>query len=223
MSSIQKSILKYVQDNKFLQPLCKCSGVLAVIYPVYLVVARISFLNFFWKYIGMIVAILYIAYILGVLISFAENKLIQLDIAFSCMAFNHMLSLRYGVNLNRLVYIAFYAFLAVLCIVATSRSSQWDDFKISTLDKAARYAGAAGDALSIKSDTGVICPECGNKCIGGAKFCNKCGKPLTDSGVDKDIVSGDDKDSVSDVDKGTVSGNDKDFAEGAAEAQADPK
>ncbi|MCR4650294.1 MAG: zinc ribbon domain-containing protein [Lachnospiraceae bacterium] len=223
MSSIQKSILEYVQDNKFLQPLGKCSGVLAVLYPVYQVLAHVSFLHFFLKYIGMIVAILYIAYLLGVIISFAQNKLIPLDIAFVCMAFNNMLGLEYGVNLNRLVYIAFYGLLAVLCIIATGRSSQWDDFKISTFDKAARYAVAAGDALSTKSDTGVICPECGNKCIGGAKFCNKCGKPLTDSGVDKDIVSGDDKGTVSGDDKDTVSGDDKDSAEGAAEAWADPK
>lgn len=138
----------------------------------------VSFLDFAWKYIGMISAVMYIAYFAGTVLCFARNKLIPLDIAYSCMAVNYMLGLQYGVNLNRIVYIAFYGLIAGICIVATKNSSQWAQFKASTFNKAAKYAEVAGEALSSKGEDDVVCPKCGNKCNKDMKFCNNCGNPI---------------------------------------------
>lgn len=107
--------------TKNLSLLLKFSSAMAVIYPVYLIVSRFSFLDFAWKYIWMISAVMYIAYFAGMNLCFARNNLILLDIAYSCMAVNYMLGLQYGVKLNRIVYIAFYGLNAGSCIVATKK------------------------------------------------------------------------------------------------------
>lgn len=178
MQTIQNALLDYARNNKYLSPLLKFSSAMAVIYPVYLIVSRLSFLDFAWKYIGMISAVMYIAYFAGTVLCFARNKLIPLDIAYSCMAVNYMLGLQYGVNLNRIVYIAFYGLIAGICIVATKNSTQWAQFKASTFNKAAKYAEVAGEALSSKGEDDVVCPKCGNKCNKDMKFCNNCGNPI---------------------------------------------
>ena len=178
MQTIQNALLEYAHNNKYFSSLLKFSSAMAVIYPAYLIISRISFLDFAWKYLGMISAIMYIAYVVGAMLCFARNKLIPLDIAFCCMAFNYMLGLRYGASLNRFVYIAFYAVIAGICIVATKDSSQWAQFKSSIFNKAAQYAEVAGEALSNKSEENVICPNCGHKCNKDMKFCNNCGTPV---------------------------------------------
>ncbi len=175
MQTIQNALLDYFRNNKYLSSLLKVSSAMAVIYPVYLIVSRISFLDFAWKYIGIISAIMYIAYFAGTVLCFAKNKLIPLDIAYSCMTINYILGLQYGVSLNRIVYIVFYAFIAGICIVATKNSSQWVQFKVSTFNKAAQYVEVAGDALSGKDENNVVCPNCGNECNKDMKFCNNCG------------------------------------------------
>lgn len=175
MQTVQNALLAYACNNKYLSPLLKASSAMAVMYPIYLIVSRLSFLDFAWKYIGMISAVMYIAYFVGTLLCFARNKLIPLDIAYCCMAVNYMLGLQYGVSLNRIVYIAFYGLIAGICIMTTKNSSQWVQFKASTFNKAAQYAKTAGEMLSSKTEDDIVCPECGNKDM---KFCNNCGNPI---------------------------------------------
>lgn len=178
MQAIQNALLGYARNNKYLSQLLNFSSAMAVAYPVYLIVSRLSFLDFAWKYIGMISAIMYIAYLAGTALCFARSKLIPLDIAYCCMAINYMLGLQYGVSLNRIVYIAFYGLIAGICIVATKNSSQWVQFKVSTFNKAAKYAKVAGEAISSKDEDDVVCSKCGNKCNRDMKFCNNCGNTI---------------------------------------------
>lgn len=135
MQTIQNALLDYAGNNKYLAPLLKFSSAMAVIYPIYTIVSRLSFLDFAWKYIGMISAVMYIAYFVGTILCFARNKLIPLDIAYSCMAVNYMLGLQYGVNLNRIVYIAFYGLIAGICIVATKTAPSGRSSRLRHLTK----------------------------------------------------------------------------------------
>lgn len=178
MNLIQNAILEYASNNKYLSPLLKYSSGMAVAYPIYLIVSRFTFLEFAWQYVGMFSAIMYVAYCVGTILCFAKNKLIPLDIAFSCRAVNNLLGLQYGISLNRIVYIVFYSLIAAICIIATKNSSQWTLFKVSTLTKAAQFAETAGGTLSNKNEDYVICPVCGNKCDKDMNFCNVCGNPL---------------------------------------------
>ena len=178
MQKVQNAILEYARGNKYLAPMIKFASAMAVVYPVYLIVSRLSFLDFAWRYISMISAIMYIAYFIGTILCFAGNKLIPLDVAYSCMALNYMFGLMYGISMNRLTYMAFYALIACFCIVATTKTTQWAQAKEDTLKTAAKYVEATEDILSGKSKEEIYCPNCGNKCSKDMKFCNNCGTPI---------------------------------------------
>ena len=177
MQQIQKAILDYSLHNRYLSPLVTFSSILALLFPIYAVASRVLFLSFLWKYIGMFSAIMYLAYYAGTILCFAKNQLVPLDIAFCCMTVNSMFDLQYGVSLNQIAYIAFYAMLAGICIAATNHTSQWGEFKGSTYQKVAQCAERAGDALLSKQKDYTFCPKCGNRCSKGTKFCHNCGTP----------------------------------------------
>lgn len=178
MQKIQTALLDYVRHNKYLSPFLKFSSVLAVIYPIYLLVSRISILDPVWNYVSSIDSILLIAYYIGTILCFASNKLIPLDIAYCCRAINYIFSLQHGITLNVIVYLAFYSLISGICIVATKNNSQWARLKETTFNKAAQYAEAAGDAISGKSEEEYFCPNCGKKCNKKMKFCNNCGTKI---------------------------------------------
>lgn len=119
MKEIQRKLLGYFENNVYFVNLFKFDGIMAVIYPIYLLSIKGSLLSTFWYYGGTFLAILQIAFIVGTVLCFAENKLIPLDIAFGCMALHALLKLQYGITLNRLTSFAFYAFIAGVCIKST--------------------------------------------------------------------------------------------------------
>jgi Predicted membrane protein len=182
MKTIQQSLLAYAESNKYLSPLLKISFILAIIYPLFLVLSKITLLNIVWNFIWMFGAVLYIAYIIGVILCFAKNQLIPLDIAFVCMAFSELYLLRYGMTLNQLIYIAFYSAIAAVCIVATRKTNQWNQFMNHGINKAEsliKTESAVSSDNRIKKHT--FCPNCGNELMDDAKFCNSCGQQLTNS------------------------------------------
>lgn len=178
MKTIQDSILNYAQTNKYFSPLIKFAHILAVIYPIYLLVSKITFLSVIWKYVGLVSAILYIAYYVGTILCFANNRLIPLNIAYGCMTFYYVLNLQYGISLNRLIYICFYGLITGVCIVATKKTSQWNQLKENTFNKAAEYAAAANNSISSQKDSENICPKCGKKVDPKMNFCNNCGSQI---------------------------------------------
>lgn len=178
MQNIQNAILNYAHSNKYFSALLKISTALAVIYPIYSLLVHITALSVIWKYVGLISAVLYIAYYVGTILSFAANKLIPLDIAYGCLTLNYIFNLRYGITLNRLVYIVFYALIVSVCIIATKKGSQWNRFKEKTFSKVAQYAEAADNAISNEQVKNTICPNCGAKLDKKMKFCNNCGTQI---------------------------------------------
>lgn len=178
MKNIQDSILNYACSNKYFSPLIKLAHILAVIYPIYLLATKITVLSVVWKYVGLFSAIFFIAYYIGTILCFANNKLIPLDVAYGCMTFYYVLSLQYGISLNRLIYICFYGLITGVCIVATKKTSQWNQLKETTFNKAAEYAATAGNSISSQTEHECTCPKCGKKIDPKMNFCNNCGNQI---------------------------------------------
>lgn len=175
MKSIQDSIFKYAQSNKYFFPMIKVAHILAVIYPIYLLVTEITFLSVIWQYVRLFSSIMYIAYYIGTILCFASNRLIPLDIAYGCMTFSYILDLQYGITLNRLVYICFYGLITSLCIVATKNSSQWNKLKEATLNNVTK--NVATNTSTCNNDE-LFCSNCGKKIYSKMNFCNHCGNQI---------------------------------------------
>lgn len=178
MKEIQNSILAFAQENKYFSKLIKFDVVLAIIYPIYILLAKVIFLNIVFQYLGMISALFYIGYFVGTILCFAENKLIPLDIAFGGMAISYLFNLRYGISFNRLLYIVFYGAILGVCLVETRKSLQWNKFKVSAFSKVADVADAMGERINEKGREQCFCPNCGAKLDKKMRFCNNCGNQI---------------------------------------------
>ena len=181
MKNIQIAISEYVKRNKFLYSMTRFASVLALIYPIYCLLSKISFMSPVTKVISSFSTLLLFLYYLGTLLCFSKNKLIPLDIAYICMAINYLFNLQYGITFNRLVYIAVYGFLVAVCIIATRKTSQWSGFIKTSLDKTAKATEAAGNIITprtSKPTSEVICPKCSTRNSMDMKFCKNCGNQL---------------------------------------------
>ena len=179
VKEIQKSILTYIESNKYSASLLKIAGVMALVAPIYMVVSRIYFLHSVGNIIEIFYAILYIAYYAGTIMCFAKDDMIPLSIAYGFMAVNSICNLTYGISLNRIVYLVFYAFLAGICIKAAIENSQLDHAKETILQNGTKYAENVKTAFSDKTENEIrYCPMCGAKCSKDMKFCCKCGHSM---------------------------------------------
>lgn len=178
MKSIQDSIMNYAQSNKFFSLLIMIEHVLAVIYPLYLLLSKITILSAVWKYVGLVSAIMYITYYIGTILCFANNRLIPLDIAYGCMTVYYILTLQYGISLNRLIYICFYGFITVICIAATQKTSQWNQLKETTFNKVSEVVAVVDNSISVQKNSENVCPKCGKKVDPKMNFCNNCGNQI---------------------------------------------
>lgn len=181
MKDIQNSILVYAENNKYLSIVTPFSEIFLLIYPVYLLLIKITALNAIWNVVEWFSAIFYVCYVAGLILSFARNKIVALDIAFVLLAVNRLFVLGNGINLSRLVYFLYYLALAVIAVRATRNTDQWEE-TINITNRQACYQHTDGGINSIskgienaaKPDF-VFCCECGRKLPYGSRFCDFCG------------------------------------------------
>lgn len=156
MKKIQNDMLDYICGSKYFAPLMKYANIMALLYPIYIILIKFTFLSFVWQYVGIISSLLLVAYYIGTIICFAENNLAMLSVAYGCMTVGYLLSFRFGFSLNTVINILFYGLLTFKCFTGTktglSKEEPANDFR--------------------------FCPVCGKKCSRDTNFCNDCGAKL---------------------------------------------
>lgn len=156
MQKIQKDMFDYIRENKYFAPLMKYATIMSLIYPIYTILIRFSFLNFIWQYFGIFSSILLFMYYAGTIICFACNNLVPLSVAYGGLTVGYLLSFQYGFSLNTVVNIVFYGFLSYKCFTGT---------KIEVTKEE-------------KTKISYFCPVCGKECSSDTNFCNSCGTKL---------------------------------------------
>lgn len=173
MREIQNVLLKYAENSPIFSKVLQADIIISLIYPIYLVLDKIRWLNPICRYIAYISAVLHIAYLIGTILCFAENKIKYLVVAYGCMTLNYLLSLQYGFRFNLLIYLIFYGLITWVCIKGLQNDPQWQMMKTqisdSTLEKV---------SVDVEAAEGSICPNCGSKIDKRMKFCKECGSPV---------------------------------------------
>ena len=90
LTTVQKTLLEYLKGNHFFSMLLPFSAVITLVYCIYNVLSNITFLTFVSKFYA-ISGILFIAYAIGLIISFAKNDMLIIMIAFALMALSNVL------------------------------------------------------------------------------------------------------------------------------------
>ena len=117
ISDIQRTMDSYFKGHGIVVVLRQFANVLALIYPIYLILTRISFLDVFTGVLGNISIIFYFAYFIGLILCFAKNDMMTVTIAFGLRTILEIIDLFvFSINLNSILSIVAYAVITVLAL-----------------------------------------------------------------------------------------------------------
>lgn len=117
ISDIQRTMDSYFKGHGIVVVLRQFANVLALIYPIYLILTRISFLDVFTGVLGNISIIFYFAYFIGLILCFAKNDIMTVTIAFGLKTILEIIDLFvFSINLNSILSIVAYAVITVLAL-----------------------------------------------------------------------------------------------------------
>ena len=112
---VQQMLYKYLKSKSVFLILLQISAVLLLVYPVYLLLTRISFLDGFINIIRCISPIFYFAYFLGLILCFAKNEMLLISIVFAIRALIEIVDIfLYYFGISSVISIAIYIALTGL-------------------------------------------------------------------------------------------------------------
>ena len=117
LSDVQRTMDSYFKGNEIAVVVRQFANVLALIYPIYLILTRISFLNVFTGILGNLSIIFYITYLIGLILCFAKNDMRTVTIVFGLKTILEIIDLFvFSTNLNSILSVIVYAVLTVLAL-----------------------------------------------------------------------------------------------------------
>lgn len=139
--------------------------------PVHSLLYIIPYNNLLYTLLSWTDGLFYIASLIGLLICFAKNDTKKIGIYFILNASSIIVNLLrgYSLNINSIVYLAFYVFWAVIAL-RYNNASPTNTTLITT--------PVAQPQVNTENADGaeeVICSKCGNQLKPGASFCGSCG------------------------------------------------
>lgn len=112
---LQKTMESFFKGNNITVVLMQFSNVLALFYPIYLILTRLDFLDFFTGILGMVSIIFYFAYFIGLVLSFAKNDMLTVTIAFGLKTALEIIDLFiFSIGVNSIISIVAYAAITLL-------------------------------------------------------------------------------------------------------------
>ncbi len=113
LSDVQQSLYEYFKQKKIVVLLMQFAVILALVYPIYLIMTRLSFLNFITGILRHINIVFYFAYLIGLVLCFAKRDMMAVFIAFALRTFVSIIDLfKFSVSVNTVLSIIVYGILA---------------------------------------------------------------------------------------------------------------
>ena len=121
LERVQRSLYDLCKNSGIGVVLLQLSKILALVYPIYLILCNFNFLNPVMGIIRIFAAVLYFAYVAGLITSFAKNDMIIVSAAFGLKAIDYIIGLiMYSFNITTLSYAVLYVILAVWALYKTN-------------------------------------------------------------------------------------------------------
>lgn len=121
---VQKSLYNLFKTNSIGYVFLQASAVLTLIYPIILVLGGIPFIGGFMGIFSMFGAVWFLAYLVGLIASFAKNDMTIISVAFALRAVDYVISIiRYAFSINLLLFAVLYAVLAILAFYQLNSSN----------------------------------------------------------------------------------------------------
>lgn len=112
LSDVQKTLSEYFNGNAVSVMAMRFASVLTLIYPVYILLTRISFLHIITGIVSWFGILLYFAYLIGLILCFAKNDFKIITLAFALKTLTEFVDMfMYSFNINVVLSIVMYGFL----------------------------------------------------------------------------------------------------------------
>lgn len=114
LSDVQRTLYEYLKQKNIFLILLQFSIVLVLLYPVYILLTRISFLDGIMRIIGYISPILYFSYFLGLILCFAKNEMSYISIAFGVKVLVEIVDMFiFSFNISSIISLVIYSLLTL--------------------------------------------------------------------------------------------------------------
>ena len=114
LSEVQGTMDRYFRGNNVTVLLMQFSNILALIYPIYLILTRFNFLDFITGIFGTVSIIFYFAYFIGLILCFAKNDMLTVTIAFGLKAALEIIDLFvFSIGINSILSIVAYIAITI--------------------------------------------------------------------------------------------------------------
>ncbi len=115
LAEVQKTIERFFKGNNMTVVLMQFSNILALFYPIYLILTRLDFLDFLTGILGMVSVVFYFAYFAGLVLSFAKNDMMTVTVAFGLKTALEIIDLFiFSIGVNSIISIVAYAAITLL-------------------------------------------------------------------------------------------------------------
>jgi len=169
MDELRTSLKELVESNTFITSIMPAAFLLLLICPVVDVVISLAGI----KFLASIRSVLYILYLFGLILCFAESVDWAIRSAFALETLRYLIYIIQDPSFNRFVYLIFYGFLAfyflrnILFGGQARRIKQQDgrSFQYQPDQTSAPKSAFCGHCGSPMGDS-LICPECGKMQVG---------------------------------------------------------
>lgn len=112
---VQRAINEYFKGNAISIMLMRFTTILTLVYPIYLLLTRISFLHIITGIVSWFSILLYFAYIIGLILCFAKNDFKIITVAFAIRTLIEVVDVfMFLFNINAILSIIIYGFLTFL-------------------------------------------------------------------------------------------------------------
>lgn len=81
-TDVQRTLKSFFEKNSFSFLFMQVSGIVAILYPIYIILTRFSCFNIITGIISWVSILFYFAYILGLIMCIAKNDFVSISIAF---------------------------------------------------------------------------------------------------------------------------------------------
>lgn len=184
MDDLRNSIRKALEANSLVTSIMPGAFVLTLLYPGLSFINSINRLQFF----VVIRSLLYVFYLVGLLISFAEGMDWAIGAAFGLLGMQYLISMIRSFTFNSLVYTLFYLCLAVYFIRSVIFRQQFNN----TFNSPNGSPGVNNTFMRSTQNTSVdngsaFCPSCGKPIDPSGSFCPFCGSPYP-TGINRIIA-----------------------------------
>lgn len=115
LSDVQRTLNEYFNGNAILINGMRFAPIMALIYPIYILMTRMSFLHIIVGIISWFSILLYFAYFIGLILSFAKNDFKTITAAFALRTLTEVVDIcMFSFNVNAILSIIMYGFLTFM-------------------------------------------------------------------------------------------------------------